>query len=596
MDAKNRYCIWSQIRDDARYLPRFIDWHLSQGFEYFVFGDDRSNDDPHSLLKPYIDQGIVVIYDATKHSENHGRFVGKFFFESTDIVAFIDADEFVRTKSGHAKNELDLIFANQEVEIVYLNWVFKHSGSLHSDDLGDYRDSFSYTKPDIFTKYVVRFCSILNLAENELGCHFASGISIEKSQNGSMSFPNFITTTEPGQIREIVEKNNHQITAIPSTWQLPPQDPTIWLDHYYSRHFDDYFNYKSLRGNKQGPANQLEIRGMGYYKHGLGRSQSHFQKQINSLNFCRLLPKLELPKRRESIKHGLNANEKTVYIHMGLPKTGTSAFQDAIHEYTKIDNSSPIQYPQIKNRSFKEYTQNGIELARAADHSTLDRFQNVIDEFCNAIICSKKPTALITSEDFSTMDSSFFGLIKKNFSNLGIRSIGIVVIRPFTDFAISFFKQYINMHVQMEFHNLLSYNQIAESARLHVEKAAINCLLCDDYSVIKYCKDGSVNFITELVYQFTDPMDLSEYNAVVNPSLSWETADNLYNIRQRESLHDDFESKEYLRLHLGDKDFRTKISDQHPYFAAVAAEREKLNQFFSMFPHKHRWEHLFAES
>lgn len=594
--VKNRYCVCSQIRDDARNLPKFIEWYLSQGFEYFVFGDDRSIDNPQSVLKPYIDLGIVQLYKATNHTSDHGRFVGKSYFTSTDIVAFIDVDEFISTKSGFAKNELDLIFSNQDVDIIYLNWVFKHSGSLSSDDLYDYRDSFPYTQADILTKYVARADSFMQLTESELGCHFASGLAYERSRNGSLHNPQFIEDSEQGDIRQRVNRDEHKISKSPSAWQLHPHDPIIWLDHFYTRHFDEFFTYKTILGNKQGAGVTNLIRGIGYYNHGLGKAPISTEKSFNSLNFRRLLPLLQRPKQRELSNFGTDCHDKTVYIHMGLPKTGTSAFQEAIHLHTQRNVLSPIGYTQIKNSNFKEHPQNGLDLTSTARDGALDRFQNAIEGYCNIISNSDQFIHLISSEEFSIMDSSSFGLIKQSFSNLGIRSCGIVAVRPFVDFATSFFKQYIHMHVQMEHHTVMSYDQIAESARMHVEQAAINCLLCDDYKIIKYSRERLVSSLTDFIYQESDPIDLSEHIFQVNTSLSWAVADELYQVRQGELLDNDFRSREYLRLHLEDQDVSSKIPSGHPYFLAIDTEREKLEKFFSEFPNKHLWEHLFEDT
>jgi hypothetical protein len=592
--VKNRYCVCSQIRDDARNLPKFIEWYLSQGFEYFVFGDDRSIDNPQSVLKPYIDLGIVQLYSATNHTSDHGRFVGKSYFTSTDIVAFIDVDEFISTKSGFAKNELDLIFSNQDVDIIYLNWVFKHSGSLSSDDLYDYRDSFPYTQADILTKYVARADSFMQLTESELGCHFASGLAYERSRNGSLHNPQFIEDSEQGDIRQRVNRDEHKISKSPSAWQLHPHEPIIWLDHFYTRHFDEFFTYKTILGNKQGAGVTNLIRGIGYYNHGLGKAPISTEKSFNSLNFRRLLPLLQRPKQRELSNFGHDCHDKTVYIHMGLPKTGTSAFQKAMLESSFVDIKTEIRYAHIPNSKFKQEFRNGLDLTNAALNEDCQSLKSTINEYISDLSISREKKSLISAEEFSVLNTSAFATIKQSFSNAGIRSCGIAVIRPFVDFAISFFKQYVNMHVQLEFHTVMTYSQIAESARLHIERTAANCMLCDDYKVINYSRKGLVRNLVDFIYQESDPMDLSEHDSEVNTSLAWATADKLYEIRQGESLQNEFESKEYLRLFGTKIDLQSKITFEHPYYKAVIAEQQMLKQFFSSFPNKHRWEELFS--
>lgn len=593
---KSRLCIWSQIRDDSHNLERFIEWHLSQGFEYFVFGDDRSIDDPRSVLKPYIDLGIAEIYDATEHSENHGRFIGKGFFLKSDIVAFIDVDEFVRSVSGFAKNEIESIFSNKNVEILYLNWVLKSIGDLTPSALSDYRDSFPFTLPDENTKYIVRISAVQHLLESELDCHFVSGLASGATRNGSFTKPQFISPNKWGNIREVCKEKEYTINEIPSAWQLPPRDPNIWLDHYYARNFEVYFNFKTILGNKQGGANPNAIRGMAYFDHGVGKTAATTKATFNSLNIRRLYPELKRIDPGISNKPSTDQANKTVYIHMGLPKTGTTAFQKAMYAFSNSNTQSDIKYVQIENSSFKNHAPNGLDLTKSASYQSLYQFEKVITEYSNLIKNSDCDNHLISCEEFSAIESSLFSIIKKRFSEELIHTCGIAVIRPFKEFAYSFFKQYITMHVGMNFHKVLTLQEIAESARLHVERAAIHCMLCDDYKVINYSKRGMSNRLIDFIYQKTLPLDLSKLEQSENLSIGWTVAERLYEIRKGESHDQNLDSKEYFRLHSSIRSSDANLHADHPYHIALVEEEKKLKEFLSSFPHRHRWEHLFENN
>lgn len=590
-----RYSIWSQIRDDSTNLKCFIEWHLSQGFEYFVFGDDRSIDNPAKSIESYVDRGIVEIYEATQHSESQGRYVGLKYFRPDDVIAFLDVDEFIRTKSGNAKSILENFFNDTNTNIVYLNWVLRHNGSFASSDLGDFRESFKFAMPDLHTKYIARASTLSSLKPGRHHAHFVQDLEFNESVNGAGLEPQFLNSPKTGSIRDLVRNDGHEIIKTPINWQIMPTDASIWIDHFYSKSFEIFYNRKALMGVKAGYSNTSLIRGTGYYQHGLGQHVVAKDMAFHSLNFRRLLPEIQRIDEGGSSKPIIDQYKKTIYIHFGLPKTGTTAFQEAIYRAASEHSQSPIGYVRLIDPENAPYSQNGLDLARAAKSGDLSRFKLVIEKYLKALNDDVSEFQLISSEEFSTLFASEFGLIKQAFADNRFRVCGIVVIRPFTDFAISFFKQYVSMHVQMEFHELMSFDQIAESARLHVEQTAINCMLSDDYQVVRYQKENLVNRITDFIYQGADRLDLSKYDSVANTSLSWATADELYRIRQGESLHNDFGSKEYLRLHIEDQDVISKISKKHPYFIAVDAEREKLEKFFSMFPHKHRWEHVFAE-
>ncbi|MBX7066445.1 MAG: glycosyltransferase family 92 protein [Parachlamydiales bacterium] len=47
------------FQNEAPYLKEWIDFHRLMGFEYFDLFDHMSTDSPETVLKPYIDQGIV---------------------------------------------------------------------------------------------------------------------------------------------------------------------------------------------------------------------------------------------------------------------------------------------------------------------------------------------------------------------------------------------------------------------------------------------------------------------------------------------------------------------------------------------------------
>jgi len=49
------------IKDEARYLPEYIEFHLLQGFDHFIFYDNDSKDNLLEVVEPYISEGIVEI-------------------------------------------------------------------------------------------------------------------------------------------------------------------------------------------------------------------------------------------------------------------------------------------------------------------------------------------------------------------------------------------------------------------------------------------------------------------------------------------------------------------------------------------------------
>lgn len=49
------------IKNEARYIPEYVEFHLLQGFDHFIFYDNKSNDNLLEIISPYIEAGLVEI-------------------------------------------------------------------------------------------------------------------------------------------------------------------------------------------------------------------------------------------------------------------------------------------------------------------------------------------------------------------------------------------------------------------------------------------------------------------------------------------------------------------------------------------------------
>ena len=595
MNTRNRFCIWSQFRDDAHNLKEFIEWHLSQGFEYFVFGDDRSVDNPRQILQPYIEAGVVSFYDATMHSENYGIFIGKRHFEPDDIVAFIDVDEFVTSISGSATSELREMFTKPEVSIVYLNWFFRNSGTLEASTLRDWRDDVNLSLPDITTKYIVRISAIIDLEEAAVSTHFVPGISRDSSLNGAGEVPQFIVGPDPWAARNGI----YELVDNVASWQVPPSNAKVKIEHFYTRSFDKYFNFKTILGNKFNP-NQSEtfhkqIRGTGYYFHGLGSIVDYSLTDFSSLNSRRIFPQITGTAGIRTWDSTLKTSKKVLYLHMGLPKTGTTAFQEIIAAYSYDNPDGKISYVRTPGTVFEKHDQNGLDLVRPAREGRWKTLDSVLRGYCSEINSSEREIFVISAEEFSATEAAQFGLIKKAFTNENIHVCGIAVLRPFLEFSISFFKQHVKMVSLIEGETVLSYEQIAESVRVQVQILAINSMMCDEFKTIDYSPQNMTSKILDFVYE----NDLDSYSTpnteFVNVSMAWDSAEQLYDMCVSRTPEKESSIREYLELQTKSVSTVGVLEKESRFYELAIQEREKLRQFLTQFPFSHRWNHLFSE-
>lgn len=49
------------IKNEARYIPEYIEFHLLQGYDHFVFYDNKSDDNLIDVISPYVEDGLAEV-------------------------------------------------------------------------------------------------------------------------------------------------------------------------------------------------------------------------------------------------------------------------------------------------------------------------------------------------------------------------------------------------------------------------------------------------------------------------------------------------------------------------------------------------------
>jgi hypothetical protein len=97
-------------RDDAEYLPEWIEFHRAVGAERFFLYDNGSSDDHREVLAPYVAEGVVALHDWTRPFLRQGgrpsalmtafeHCVGA-HRDDARWIAFLDIDEFLFSPTG----------------------------------------------------------------------------------------------------------------------------------------------------------------------------------------------------------------------------------------------------------------------------------------------------------------------------------------------------------------------------------------------------------------------------------------------------------------------------------------------------------------
>lgn len=126
------------FKDEAPYLPEWIEFHRLVGVERFLLYDNASSDGGREVLEPWMGPGVVSVADCSiplgvggqswAYTDALGRARGY-----TRWLAFIDLDEFLYSPTGRPLP--DVLREYDQHPGVVLNWqVYGSSGQTSAND------------------------------------------------------------------------------------------------------------------------------------------------------------------------------------------------------------------------------------------------------------------------------------------------------------------------------------------------------------------------------------------------------------------------------------------------------------------------------
>ncbi|MFZ4099752.1 MAG: glycosyltransferase family 92 protein [Chlamydiia bacterium] len=128
--APHKLAIASKFRNEAPFLREWIEYHRLMGVGHFWLYNDRSTDDWELILSPYVEKGIVDVFNWPKpvEEENHCYSQVRAYQDAlcralgiAEWVALIDIDEFlVPMRDDTVTACLDRHFS--EASAIYANW------------------------------------------------------------------------------------------------------------------------------------------------------------------------------------------------------------------------------------------------------------------------------------------------------------------------------------------------------------------------------------------------------------------------------------------------------------------------------------------
>ena len=144
------------IKNEAQYIKEWIDYYQIIGADIFYIFDNDSDDNIQEILKPYIDNGVVVyqqIHGKGRQLDAYTLCVKKHKKECQNI-AFFDIDEFLYLDPS--QKLVDVLDGNfhkhPDMGAMGINWIIFGSGKQESHEIGLVIERFKYRSEKDFDK------------------------------------------------------------------------------------------------------------------------------------------------------------------------------------------------------------------------------------------------------------------------------------------------------------------------------------------------------------------------------------------------------------------------------------------------------------
>lgn len=152
-DKKYNVAVCAIFKNEAHYLKEWIEFNHIVGVDHFYLYNNNSEDDYMSVLTPYINSGLVTLYQWTKNQaqmECYNDCIIK-HKEETRWIGFIDIDEFIVPIEMNSIYEFLKPFENNRGSVKIYWKMFGTSGLLERDLSTLVTETFTVSWPKYYS-------------------------------------------------------------------------------------------------------------------------------------------------------------------------------------------------------------------------------------------------------------------------------------------------------------------------------------------------------------------------------------------------------------------------------------------------------------
>lgn len=230
---KDKYLVCTCARGENDYIVEYVNHYLNLGFDKVIICDNNDDDSIEDVLKEYIENGTVEVFNCRKFGSFQVQFYAMFCTEGNyKWCAYFDADEFLEL--GVYSNIKEFLETISE-DLIGFNWLmFGPNGQYHKKE-GTIQERFPQpVKPILMYKENVFFKSIVRGGYKRFENVWFNGSHVPVCSNE--------VTYNIGGLHVIKSEGEYQSHTV-----FPPKYRCGYLKHYYTKSFDEWIK-KSSRG------------------------------------------------------------------------------------------------------------------------------------------------------------------------------------------------------------------------------------------------------------------------------------------------------------------------------------------------------------
>ncbi len=139
------------FKNESPYIREWVEYNHAIGIDHFYMYDNNSSDDSLSVLKPYIDSGLVTLLPWEKdhaQMEAYADMVNRFSSE-TNWIGFIDLDELIIPIQQNSIKDFLIPFEKNRGSVLIYWKMFTSSGKMDRDPNNFFSEDFTVCWPKL---------------------------------------------------------------------------------------------------------------------------------------------------------------------------------------------------------------------------------------------------------------------------------------------------------------------------------------------------------------------------------------------------------------------------------------------------------------